>query len=76
VPSSQISAARFVKADTPQDAVITLAHTLNNFDLPYDLSIDAGYSAEGGTTGTTSSEVTLFTWMNDKSRNVYLILIK
>jgi choloylglycine hydrolase len=83
VPSSQISAGRFVKAafytqfvrkaDSPKDAVITLAHILNNFDRPYDLSIDTGYSAEGGTPGTTSSEVTLFTWMNDKSRNLYFL---
>ena len=83
VPSSQISAGRFVKAafytqfvrkaDSPRDAVITLGHILNNFDRPYDLSIDTGYSAEGGTPGTTSSEVTLFTWMNDKSRNLYFL---
>jgi penicillin V acylase-like amidase (Ntn superfamily) len=83
VPSSQISAGRFVKAafytqfvrkaNSPRDAVITLGHILNNFDRPYDLSIDTGYSAEGGTAGTTSSEVTLFTWMNDKSRNLYFL---
>ncbi len=83
VPSSQISAGRFVKAafytqfvrkaDSPDQAVITLGHILNNFDRPYDLSIDKGYSAEGGTPGTTSSEVTLFTWMNDKVRNLYFL---
>jgi penicillin V acylase-like amidase (Ntn superfamily) len=83
VPSSQISAGRFVKAafytqfvrkaDSPEDAVITLGHIMNNFDRPYDLSIDKGYSAEGGAPGTTSSEVTLFTWMNDKSRNLYFL---
>jgi hypothetical protein len=53
--------------------VITLGHIMNNFDRPYDLSIDEGYSAEGGTAGTTSSEVTLFTWMNDKARNLYYL---
>jgi len=83
VPSTQISAGRFVKAafytqfvrkaDNPEDAVITLGHILNNFDRPYDLSIDKGFSAEGGTAGTTSSEVTLFTWMNDKVRNLYFL---
>lgn len=83
LPSSQISAGRFVKAAyytqfvrkaaTPEDAVITLAHILNNFDRPYDLSVDKGYSAEGGKAGTTSSEVTLFTWMNDKVRNLYFL---
>jgi len=83
LPSSQIAADRFVKAafyiqfvrkaDSPEDAVITLGHIMNNFDRPYDLSIDEGYSAEGGTAGTTSSEVTLFTWMNDKARNLYFL---
>ena len=83
LPSSQIAAGRFVraafytqfvrKADSPEDAVITLGHIMNNFDRPYDLSIDKGYSAEGGTPGSTSSEVTLFTWMNDKSRNLYFL---
>lgn len=83
VPSSQISADRFVKAayytqfvrkaDSPEDAVITLAHILNNFDRPYDLSIDKGYSAEGGQPGAITSEVTLFTWMNDKVRNLYFL---
>jgi penicillin V acylase-like amidase (Ntn superfamily) len=83
LPSSQIAADRFVKAafytqfvrkaGSPEDAVITLGHIMNNFDRPYDLSIDEGYSAEGGTAGTTSSEVTLFTWMNDKSRNLYFL---
>ncbi len=83
VPSSQIAAGRFVKAayytqfvrkaNSSEEAVITLGHILNNFDRPYDLSIDEGYSAEGGTPGTTSSEVTLFTWMNDKVRNLYFL---
>jgi choloylglycine hydrolase len=83
VPSSQISAGRFVKAayytqfvrkaDSPEDAVITLGHILNNFDRPYDLSIDKGYSAEGGQPGAVTSEVTLFTWMNDKVRNLYFM---
>jgi penicillin V acylase-like amidase (Ntn superfamily) len=83
LPSSQISAGRFVKAafytqfvrkaDSPEDAVITLGHIMNNFDRPYDLSIDKGYSAEGGKPGVTSSEVTLFTWMNDKSRNLFFL---
>ena len=83
LPSSQISPGRFIKAayytqfvrkaDSPEDAVITLGHIMNNFDRPYDLSIDKGYSAEGGKAGTTSSEVTLFTWMNDKSRNLFFL---
>jgi hypothetical protein len=62
-----------IASKAPEEAVITLGHILNNFDRPYDLSIDEGYSAEGGTPGTTSSEVTLFTWMNDKVRNLYFL---
>ena len=61
------------KADKPEDAVITLGHILNNFDRPYDLSIDKGFSAEGGKPGETTSEVTLFTWINDKVRNLYFL---
>jgi choloylglycine hydrolase len=61
------------KADTPENAVITLGHIINNFDRPYDLSIDKGFSAEGGLPGQTTSEVTLFTWMNDKVRNLYFL---
>jgi penicillin V acylase-like amidase (Ntn superfamily) len=81
VPSTQISAGRFVKAAyytqfvrkaaTPEAAVVTLGHILNNFDRPYDLSTDQGFVAEGGSPTGISSEVTLFTWMNDKSRNLY-----
>ncbi|MFZ9683374.1 MAG: linear amide C-N hydrolase [Cephaloticoccus sp.] len=83
VPSMQISPGRFVKAafytqfvrkaDNPEDAVITLGHILNNFDRPYDLSIDTGFTAEGGLPGQTTSEVTQFTWMNDKVRNLYFL---
>ncbi|MDA0293446.1 MAG: hypothetical protein O3A75_00565 [Verrucomicrobia bacterium] len=61
------------KADSPRDAVITLGHIMSNFDRPYDFSIDSGYSAEGGKPGSTTSEVTLFTWMNDKVRNLYFL---
>jgi penicillin V acylase-like amidase (Ntn superfamily) len=53
LPSSQIAAGRFVravfytqfvrKADSPDEAVITLRHIMNNFNRPYDLSIDEGY---------------------------------
>ncbi len=83
VPSSQISAGRFIKAayytqfvrkaDSPESAAITLGHILNNFDRPYDLSMDKGFVAEGGDPNSTSSEVTLFTWMNDKCRNLYFL---
>ena len=86
LPSSQISADRFVKAafyvnyvrkaTNPDQAVITLAHILNNFDRPYDLSVDLPSGAggrEGTQSGKRSSEVSLFTWMNDKGRNRYYL---
>lgn len=84
LPSSQISADRFVKAayyttftrkaKNPDDAMTTLAHILNNFDRPYDLSEDAaGTGGDGTKIWDTSSEVTVFTWMNDKARNRYYL---
>ena len=84
LPSDQTSAGRFVKAayytnfvrkaKTADDAIITLAHILNNFDRPYDLSIDPpGAVGDGPALKTTGSEVTVFTWMADKVRNRYYI---
>lgn len=86
LPSTQISAGRFIraafytnyvrKANSPSEAVITLAHILNNFDRPYDLTIDvgSGFYGDGPSSGNkASSEVTLFTWMNDKVRNHYYL---
>lgn len=84
LPSDQTSAGRFVKAayyvnfvrkaKTPDDAIITLAHIMNNFDRPYDLSIDPpGAVGDGPPLTTRSSEVTMFTWMSDKTRNRYYL---
>lgn len=83
VPSIQISAGRFVKAayyvtyarkaSSPDQAVITLGHILNNFDRVYDLSTDRGSGSEGASANSVSSEVTQFTWMNDKARNRYYL---
>ena len=84
LPSSQISAGRFVKAayyttytkkaKNPEEAMVTLAHILNNFDRPYDLSADpAGTGGDGTKIWSTSTEVTVFTWMNDKARNRYYL---
>jgi penicillin V acylase-like amidase (Ntn superfamily) len=54
LPSANTSVGRFVRAayysqyakraDTPDDAVRILAHVMNNFDRPVDLTIDAGSS--------------------------------
>lgn len=82
LPSTQIASGRFVKAayyttftkkgKNPDEAITMLAHILNNFDRPYDLSADpAGTSGDGPAMWDISSEVTVFTWMNDKARNIY-----
>lgn len=84
LPSTQISSGRFVKAayyttyvrkaKTPDDAVITLAHILNNFDRPYDLAVDPpGSGGDGPAVAEATTEVTVFTWMNDKGRNRYYL---
>jgi len=86
IPFTQISSGRFVKAafftnyvrkaKTPAEAIQTLSHVINNFDRPYDLSVDlptGGVGAEGGDPNATSSEVTLFTTMNDLAQNQFYI---
>lgn len=84
LPSTQIAAGRFVKAayyttyarkgKNPDEAMTMLAHILNNFDRPYDISVDpAGTSGDGPAMWDTSTEVSVFTWMNDKARNVYYL---
>ena len=84
LPSTQISAGRFVKAayyttytkkaTSPEEAMVTLAHILNNFDRTYDLSADPpGTESDAAKVWDTSTEVTVFTWMNDKARNRYYL---
>lgn len=84
LPSTQISAGRFVKAayyttytrkaKNADEAVVTLGHILNNFDRTYDLSEDPpGTGGDASKIWDTSSEVTVFTWMNDKARNRYYL---
>jgi len=84
LPSTQISSGRFVKAayytnfvrkaKTSDEAIVTLAHILNNFDRPYSLTEDPpGAGGDGPEIAETSTEVTSFTWMNDKARNRYYL---
>jgi choloylglycine hydrolase len=84
LPSTQISSGRFVKAayyttyvrkaKTPEEAVVTLAHILNNFDRPYNLAEDPpGAGGDGPAMSEVSTETTTFTWMNDKARNRYYL---
>ncbi len=84
LPSAQTSQGRFVKAafyvnyvrkaQTPDEAVVTLGHILNNFDRPYDLSVDGGGgSGDGVRSKGTSSEVTVWSTMTDGARNLYFV---
>ncbi|MBU3562931.1 linear amide C-N hydrolase [Polynucleobacter sp. Tro8-14-1] len=84
LPSAQTSQGRFVKAafyvnyvrkgKTPDEAMNLLAHVMNNFDRPYDLTIDgAGGSGDGIRGKGFSSEVTLWTTMSDLNRNQYYV---
>jgi len=86
VPSIQISPGRFVKAayysnysrkgKTPEEAIQTLSHVMNNFDRPFDISVDepgtAG-QAEASASVKPSSEVTYFTVLNDLSQGHFYL---
>lgn len=82
LPSAETSQGRFVKAafyanyvrkaKTPDEAVVTLAHLMNNFDRPYDLTVDeAGGTGDGVRAEGASSEVTVWTTVQDLSRNLF-----
>lgn len=86
LPSTQISAGRFVKAayysnfvrkaKTSKDAIYMLSHVMNNFDRPFELSIDppgSGSASEGAGNGGPATEVTYFTVMNDLTQNHFYI---
>jgi choloylglycine hydrolase len=81
LPSAETSQGRFVKAafyanyvrkaKTPDEAIVTLAHLMNNFDRPYDLTVDeAGGTGDGVRSNSASSEVTTWTTLQDLSRNL------
>lgn len=86
LPGTETSAGRFVKAayysnfarkaKTPDQALITLSHVINNFDRPGNISIDepgTASKAEAFAAKRVTSEDTYFTVMNDLSRNHYYI---
>lgn len=84
LPSAETSQGRFVKAafyanyvrkaKSADNAIVTLAHILNNFDRPYDLTIDTGAGAgDGVRSKNASSEVTIWTTMSDLTRNQYYV---
>lgn len=82
LPSAETSPGRFVKAafynnyvrkaKTPDEAIITLAHIMNNFDRPIDLTVDgAGGKGDGVRGNSFSSEATVWTVLNDLTRNKF-----
>lgn len=86
VPSIATSTGRFVKAafysnfvekaKTPDQAIITLSHVMNNFDRPKDVSADlpgTASKAEAFAADKISSESTYFTTMNDLSRGHFYL---
>jgi choloylglycine hydrolase len=86
LPSIETSVGRFVKAayysnfvtkaKTPDQALITLGHVMNNFDRPKGISSDlpgTASKAEATASGKVSSENTYFTVMNDLSRGHFYI---
>jgi penicillin V acylase-like amidase (Ntn superfamily) len=86
LPGIETSAGRFVKAaycsnfahkaKTPDQALITLSHVMNNFDRPKNISIDepgTASKAEAFAAKRVTSEDTYFTVMNDLSRNHFYI---
>jgi penicillin V acylase-like amidase (Ntn superfamily) len=83
LPSAGYAAARFVKAAfyatyvrkaaTPDDAIVTLGHIMNNFDRPFDLSMDRPGGFGDGPINTLSSEVTYWTVLNDTSRHLFYV---
>ena len=86
LPGLETSVGRFVKAayysnfvqkaKTPDQAVKTLSHVINNFDRPIDISADkpgTASKAEAFAANKLSSESTYFTVMNDLSRNYFYL---
>ena len=82
LPSAETATGRFVKAafyanyvkkgNTPDEAMNLLAHIMNNFDRPKNLTIDLpGGIGDGPRGNKISSEVTQWTVMNDLSRNLF-----
>jgi choloylglycine hydrolase len=86
LPGIETSAGRFVKAayyshyadkaDSPDQAILTLAHVMNNFDRPKGISIDlpgTASKAEAFAANCISSESTYFTVMNDLTQGHFYL---
>ncbi len=86
LPASNTAVGRFVRAayyskfaqkvSDPDEAVLTLAHVMNNFDRPKDITIDlsGGGGAEGsGSSSGPSTEYTSFTALEDLDRKRFYV---
>lgn len=90
LPSTETSPGRFVKAayystfaekaKTPDQAILTLGHVMNNFDRPKNISIDLSRDMPGGErnmsdtqNGKPTSEVTNWTVLSDLTQNHFHI---
>ena len=90
VPSIQTSPGRFVKAayyanfadkaQTPNQAILTVGHVMNNFDRPYGISVDTQNDMPGGERALSTSksskpvgEVTNWTVLRDLTQNHFYI---
>lgn len=84
LPSAQTAAGRFVKAafyvnyvrktKTPNEAMKILSQIMNNFDRPYDLTIDIGEGhGDGPFDKGTWSDATQWTALNDLSQNIFYL---
>ena len=84
LPSAQTSAGRFVKAafysnyvrkaKTPDEAIVSLGHIMNNFDRCFDLTIDeAGAVGDGPGSDTESTEVSWVLFLQDLTRNLFYV---
>ena len=85
MPSSQTPAGRFVKAayyanyvrkaKTPDEAITILSHTINNFDIPYEFTMNyvSSEPGNGPTAKPGDTDVTEWTVMSDLSRNLYYV---
>lgn len=90
VPSIQTSPGRFVKAafyanyaekaKTPEQAILTLSHVMNNFDRPKNITVDVPPDLPGGERDMSNakgakslSEVTDWTVLRDLSQNHFYI---
>jgi len=83
LPAGHTSPARFVRAayysafakktSAPRETVLLLAHMINNFDRVPDISLDLPDGSGVGSPKAPSSEITLFSVVNDLAQNHFYL---